>query len=762
MANKKISQLSVGGKLLPGDLIPVARSGTNVSVLGSDLLGSTLPTGGSAGQVLRKSDDGAVWSDASGITGLPYLFTGPGKYQYWRVSVKSETENTTALWEIILSRGATGVMPVIANRTTNWPIAWTDGNPETGAGVATFSNYATETFDFGTAVSIDTIRLNGLPTVSLMKVEYSADQTTWYNAYNGAVSLVEHVEKAFPLTIQYDTYQTTYNLTADPTKNVGKILKVNADGTGFDFTPALPTNGTTGQLLRVGENGNLFWSTETATPSGLSYLSTTDNKYRYYRIGLASDRANYTWMYNVDLRTPNDTIPTYVSQQGEFPIAWLDGNTTSEAYILSSEKFNYNTFDYGVPVLLTKLTIISGSNPAYGTRYTVLVSNNGVDFTPVAAGAFWHTPNMQNDPNAGFNTPGVPNQYNSATFNLPGFIGGIGYNLSADPTANIGKVLKVNAAGTGFDFAEVGAGPKGDKGDIGPQGPAGPAGSGGTGSGGAVTVVGGGTTVHTARGELTSMAANTETTVTTLTFTGQTGSQRIVSVNEYTRFAMDSGQFGANQMTWKLYRNDVVYLTWHTGAESVRPHDESPSFLVDSDDLGATSITYRMTASYTLAASAAFGASLSVVELLPAAPAPVSSGKVKIYQNSNTITTIDPSGTEAYSVTFTPRAGSTIDFSLGGIQPTVINVPQSPSGTYSQIETRVYRNGVLITNQVNMDTVTASIPLSGNFVEENSGTDPITFRVVKVWAIYDNAKNFMRYDTRTGTFTYSYKFIEYP
>jgi hypothetical protein len=728
-------------------LIPVARSGTNVSVLGSDLLGSTLPTGGSAGQVLRKSDDGAVWSDASGITGLPYLFTGPGKYQYWRVSVKSETENTTALWEIILSRGATGVMPVIANRTTNWPIAWTDGNPETGAGVATFSNYATETFDFGTAVSIDTIRLNGLSTVSLMKVEYSADQTTWYNAYNGAVSLVEHVEKAFPLTIQYDTYQTTYNLTADPTKNVGKLLKVNVDGTGFDFTPSLPAGGTKGQILRLGDDGVLTWTNEAEQVTGLPYRFTGPGKFQYWRVGISSQSSGYTNISEIILsRGATGSMPTIANRTNNWPVQWTDGNANSSERIFPYGVNVVETFDFGTAVALDYFRF-SGDYSFYSI--TVEYSSDQVNWSTAYSGR----------PEA--NGGGIP-FVTPLSVALDSYL--VTYNLTADPTTNTGRVLKVNADGTGFDFTDIGAGPKGDKGDVGPQGPAGPAGSGGTGGtgSGAVTVVGGGTTVHTAHGELTSMAANTETTVTTLTFTGQTGSQRIVSVNEYTRFAMDSGQFGANQMTWKLYRNDVVYLTWHTGAESVRPHDESPSFLIDPDDLGATSVSYRVTASYTLAASAAFGASLSVVELLPVAPAPVSGGKVKIYQNSNTITTIDPNGTEAYSVTFTPRAGSTIDFSLGGIQPTVINVPQSPSGTYSQIETRVYRNGVLITNQVNMDTVTASIPLSGNFVEENSGTDPITFRVVKVWAIYDNAKNFMRYDTRTGTFTYSYKFIEYP
>ncbi|RYD67876.1 MAG: collagen-like protein [Verrucomicrobiaceae bacterium] len=237
MANKKISQLNVGGKLLPNDLVPVARGGTNVSVLGSELLGTILPSNGTTGQILRIGTNGALtWSkEADQVTGLPYLFTGPGKYQYWRVGVKSEVSNTTALWEIILSRGTTGAMPTIANRTQNWPIEWTDGNPETGTGTATFGSFATETIDFGTAVQIDTIRLNGLSSVSQLKVEYSSDKNTWYVAYNGPTNLVEHVEKAFALTIQYDTYLTTYNLTADPTKNVGRVLKANADGTGFDF-----------------------------------------------------------------------------------------------------------------------------------------------------------------------------------------------------------------------------------------------------------------------------------------------------------------------------------------------------------------------------------------------------------------------------------------------------------------------------------------------------------------------------------------------
>jgi hypothetical protein len=173
--------------------------------------------------------------------GLPYSYSGPKKYRYWRVGVTGTSDNTSRIRDISLRTSLDQPMPPIAVKGQTWPAEWTDGDLTNMGGYATFGSMVYNDFDFGTPTLIKVLSF-----IPATDVEFVFDVLVSEDGVTYTKILARYPMRPGPdtlasvnLVIPTFVGQTGYNLTANPQTNVGKFIKVNADGTGFDFGEVL-------------------------------------------------------------------------------------------------------------------------------------------------------------------------------------------------------------------------------------------------------------------------------------------------------------------------------------------------------------------------------------------------------------------------------------------------------------------------------------------------------------------------------------------
>jgi hypothetical protein len=454
MADRKISQLPSGGLLQPGDLIPVARNGTNVTVLGG---------------FLAPRKRGPWNSDTQAEPALAtYTFESNAQIPSWSYKTGGRFASGNDLSD-------TGARPTVLSFDSNV----STNDPALGTTAVLASPFVPPNTKFSMVVTA-----SASATAKLMTLNYASQSEGGYDYFRVFVDGTQILEvtggDGLFHELQYEmtpgTHTVAFEYSKDgsgtggfdgfrisrlilprPTFSIpykfgdivtynGKTYSCQTNGIGID---AVPDKSPADWLLipydlstDLDNLGNAVKEVD-QRPPGLPYAYSGSKKYRYWRVGVTGTSDNTSRIRDISLRTSLEQPMPLVAVKGQtWPAEWTDGDLTNMGGYATFGQMVYNDFDFGTPTLIKVLSFIPATDVEF--VFDVLVSEDGVTYTKILS-----------------RYPMRPGPDTLASVNLviPTFVGQTGYNLTANPQANVGRFLKVNNDGTGFDFGDIVAAP---------------------------------------------------------------------------------------------------------------------------------------------------------------------------------------------------------------------------------------------------------------------------------------------------------------